>query len=90
MVVVVYDIPDDKRRVKLSNFLEGYGRRIQLSVFECFISLDEMRHLHEKVKKLVKPAEDNVRFYWIATEAVSMVLTIGSEKPEEPPKYYVL
>ena len=90
MVVVVYDIPDDKRRVKLSNFLEGYGHRIQLSVFECFISLDEMRQLHEKVKKLVKPAEDNVRFYWIATEAVSMVLTIGSEKPEEPPKYYVL
>ncbi|MEG4633854.1 hypothetical protein QUB56_30495 [Microcoleus sp. AR_TQ3_B6] len=46
--------------------------------------------MHEKVKKLVKPTEDNVRFYSIATEAVSMVLTIGSEKPEEPPKYYVL
>ncbi|MEG4633855.1 CRISPR-associated endonuclease Cas2 [Microcoleus sp. AR_TQ3_B6] len=43
MAVVVYDIPDDKRRVKLSNFLDGYGCRIQLSVFECFISLDEMR-----------------------------------------------
>lgn len=90
MVVVMYDIPVDKRRVKLSNFLEGYGRRIQWSVFECFISLDEMRQLYEKVKKFVKPAEDNVRFYWIGAEAASMVLTIGSEKPEEPPKYYIL
>jgi CRISPR-associated protein Cas2 len=90
MVVVVYDIPDDKRRVRLSNFLEGHGRRIQWSVFECFISLDEMRQLHEKVKKLVKAEEDNVRFYWIPTEAASAVLTIGSSKPEEPPKYYVL
>ncbi|MDE5080899.1 MAG: CRISPR-associated endonuclease Cas2, partial [Trichodesmium sp. St18_bin1] len=26
MVIVVYDIPNDKRRTKLSKFLEGYGR----------------------------------------------------------------
>ncbi|AFZ11551.1 CRISPR-associated protein, Cas2 family [Crinalium epipsammum PCC 9333] len=90
MVVVVYDIPDDKRRVKLSNFLEGYGNRIQWSVFECFISLNEMRELYQKVKKQVKPAEDNVRFYWMSDEAVSMTLTIGSENPEPPPKYYVI
>lgn len=90
MVVVVYDIPDDKRRTKLSNFLEGYGERIQWSVFECFISLEEMRQLYQKVKKQVKPSEDNVRFYWLSTEATSMTLTIGSEKPEPPPKYYVI
>ena len=90
MVIVVYDISDDKRRTKLSNFLEGYGQRVQWSVFECFITLDEMRVLHQKVKKLVKPEEDDVRFYWLSTESASMVLTIGSEKPEPPPKYYVI
>ncbi|WP_414581642.1 CRISPR-associated endonuclease Cas2 [Scytonema sp. PCC 10023] len=90
LVLVVYDITDDKRRTKLSNFLEGYGRRVQLSVFECFLSLEEMRELHEKVKKLVKPVEDNVRFYWISQEAVSRVLTIGGESPQPPPKYYVI
>ncbi|SKB13799.1 CRISPR-associated endoribonuclease Cas2 [Planktothrix sp. PCC 11201] len=90
MVVVVYDISNDKRRVKLSNFLEGYGNRIQFSVFECFISLEEMRQLHQKVKKLVLPQEDNVRFYWISNDALSIVLTIGSQKPEPPPQYYVI
>ena len=90
LVLVVYDIPNDKRRTKLSKFLEGYGRRVQFSVFECFLNLDEMRQLHEKVKKLVKPAEDNVRFYWISQEAVSRVLTIGGESPQPPPKYYVI
>ncbi|MBW4592499.1 MAG: CRISPR-associated endonuclease Cas2 [Brasilonema angustatum HA4187-MV1] len=90
LVLIVYDIPEDKRRTKLSNFLEGYGRRVQLSVFECFLSLEEMRELHEKVKKLVKPVEDNVRFYWISQEAVSRVLTIGGESPQPPPKYYVI
>ncbi|MEQ8961328.1 MAG: CRISPR-associated endonuclease Cas2 [Coleofasciculus sp. C2-GNP5-27] len=90
LVVVVYDIPNDKRRTKLSNFLEGYGRRVQFSVFECFLSLDQMRQLYEKVKKLVEPAEDNVRFYWISEEAVSRVLVIGGEAPQPPPTYYVI
>ncbi len=63
LVLIVYDIPDNKRRQKLATFLEGHGRRVQYSVFECFISLAEMKKLHEKVKRQVKPAEDNVRFY---------------------------
>ncbi len=90
LVLVVYDIPNDKRRTKLSNFLEGYGRRVQFSVFECFLSLEEMRQLFVKAKKLVEPSEDNVRFYWISEEAVSRVLTIGGEEPKAPPKYYVI
>jgi len=90
LVVVVYDVPDDKRRLKLSNFLEGQGRRVQESVFECFLSLDEMRRLHQKVKRLVKESKDNVRFYWLSQEAVSRVLTIGSSPPEAPPNAYII
>ncbi len=90
LVLVVYDIPDDKRRTKLSKFLEGYGIRVQLSVFECFLSLEEMRQLHERVQKRVKLEEDNVRFYWISREAVSRVLTIGSEIPQPEPTHYVI
>lgn len=90
LVVVVYDIPDDKRRSKLSNFLEGYGQRIQLSVFECFLNLSEMQQLYDDVLKRVKASEDNVRFYWISQEAVNRVLTIGGESPQPPPKYYVI
>jgi len=90
LVIVVYDIPNDKRRLKLANFLEGYGRRVQYSVFECFLSLEEMRQLHQKVQKKVKSAEDNVRFYWIAQSAISQVLTIGSTPPEKPPDVYII
>lgn len=88
--MVVYDVPDDKRRTKLATFLEGYGRRVQYSVFECFLSLAEMRKLHQQVAKRVKAAEDNVRFYWISEEALTQVLTIGSEPPDEPPDTYVV
>jgi len=89
LVLIIYDIPDDKRRLKLSNFLEGYGRRVQKSAFECFMSLEEMRALFQKVNKRVKPQEDNVRFYWVSQEAVSRVLVIGSPPPEPPPNAYI-
>jgi CRISPR-associated protein Cas2 len=90
LVVVVYDIPDDRRRLKLSNFLEGHGRRVQQSVFECFLSLPEMKKLHAQVQRRVKPEEDSVRFYWISADAVPRTLTIGSPPPEPPPKAYII
>jgi CRISPR-associated protein Cas2 len=90
LVLVVYDIPDDKRRTKLAKFLEGYGERVQWSVFECFLSLEEMGRLYQQVKKRVKLQEDNVRFYWISRETVARILTIGGAPPETPPTYYLI
>ncbi|MDX2240626.1 MAG: CRISPR-associated endonuclease Cas2 [Leptolyngbyaceae cyanobacterium bins.302] len=90
LVLIIYDIPDNRRRQKLSNFLEGYGRRVQKSAFECFLSLDEMRSLYKQVQKRVKSTEDNVRFYWIPADAVERSLTIGSQTPEPPPNVYII
>jgi CRISPR-associated protein Cas2 len=90
LVLVLYDIPDDKRRTKLSKFLEGYGKRVQWSVFECFLSLEEMTKLYEQVKKRVKSEEDNVRFYWLSRETILRTLTIGGAMPQPPATYYVI
>lgn len=90
LVLVVYDIPDDRRRTKLSKFLEGYGTRVQLSVFECLITLEEMRQLYERVKKRVNPEFDHVRFYWISSETISRTLIIGGEMPQSPANYYII
>ena len=90
LVLVVYDIPDDKRRTQLAAFLEGWGRRVQKSVFECFISLGEMAVLHQQIVKQVEPDADNVRLYWLTADAVSRTLTIGSELPEPPPEAHII
>ncbi|MEM1253274.1 MAG: CRISPR-associated endonuclease Cas2 [Cyanobacteria bacterium P01_H01_bin.21] len=90
LVVVVYDIPNDKRRLKLSNLLEGYGRRVQYSVFECFLSLTQMRKLCIRVKQQIDMTEDNVRFYWISADAMTKTLTLGSDPPKPPPNAYIV
>ena len=89
LVIVVYDIADDRRRVRLSNLLEGYGLRVQESVFECFINLDGMQKLYKEVKKQVK-GEDNVRFYWVPADALPKTLTIGSSPPKPPPDFHII
>ena len=90
LVLVTYDIPDNRRRKKLSDFLEGYGRRVQKSVFECFISLSEMAKLHQQLGKRVKLPEDNVRLYWLNADAVPRTLTLGSDVPAPPPEVYIV
>jgi CRISPR-associated protein Cas2 len=90
LVLVVYDIADDRRRLRLSNFLEGQGRRVQESVFECFMKLEDMPKLCERVKRLIKLPEDNVRFYWIPADALPRTLTLGSAPPQPPPKIYII
>lgn len=90
LVLVIYDIPNHKRRKKLSDFLEGYGRRVQRSAFECFLNLSEMKKLYEQLTKRVVPAEDDVRLYWINADAMQRTLTLGSQPPQPPPDAYVL
>ncbi|MGG6269705.1 CRISPR-associated endonuclease Cas2 [Leptolyngbya sp. AN03gr2] len=90
LLLVVYDVADDKRRTKLAHFLEGYGRRVQESVFECFLPLPEVKKLFEQVKRRVKAKEDNVRFYWIPSDALPKTLTIGSPLPGAPPSVYII
>ena len=34
-ILIIYDIVDNKRRVKFAKFLEGYGKRVQKSAFEA-------------------------------------------------------
>ncbi len=43
-----------------------------------------------QVKKRVKPQEDNVRFYWIPSDALPKALAIGSVLPKPPPNVYII
>ena len=38
MLLIIYDIAEDRLRTKFSHFLSKYGRRIQFSVFEILNS----------------------------------------------------
>lgn len=75
--IVVYDIPCDRRRKKVSDLLEGYGQRVQYSVFECFLTQVQYDELRKRLKKRVKLSEDSVRFYPVSKHTLSQVEAWG-------------
>jgi CRISPR-associated protein Cas2 len=75
--VIAYDIPDDKRRKKVFDLLEGYGKRVQYSVFECVLTQAKYDELCLKLKKQVKLKEDSVRFYPLSRHTLGQVETWG-------------
>jgi CRISPR-associated protein Cas2 len=79
--VVVYDIPCDKRRKKVSDLLEGYGRRVQYSVFECVLPQSKYDELRQRLTKQVKLQEDSVRFYPLSRHTLGQVETWGVGPP---------
>lgn len=77
--VVAYDISDDKRRKKVADLLEGYGKRVQYSVFECLLTQAKYDELLKRLKKRVKLSEDSIRFYPLSRQNLSHVETWGGQ-----------
>ena len=63
LVVVCYDIFSDKRRLRVMKKMEGYGKRVQGSVFECHLDTSRLTRLKEEIVKLIDEKHDRVRYY---------------------------
>jgi len=68
LVVVIYDIADDKRRVAFAKYLQGFGVRVQRSAFECILPSSKYEKLIKGIPKLIS-SEDQVRVYKLTSNA---------------------
>lgn len=77
--LVCYDIVHDRRRDRVSRLLEGYGLRIQKSVFECVLTPDQYELLQRRLqtKRYLNPKEDQIRFYPMSPRHRQIVLILG-------------
>ena len=66
--VIAYDSPSNKRRRKLAKLLEGYGERLQMSVFECRLQPHQLRRLRQLLA-CIATAEDSVRIWSVPQRA---------------------
>jgi CRISPR-associated protein Cas2 len=90
LLVVAYDITDDRRRVRLHTLLLGYGEPVQESVFECEVSVRQKRALQRRVARLIDRQGDRVRYYTLCADCAALVAdaTTGSRTPA--PGVYVV
>ena len=76
-IVISYDIPNDRRRTRLAALLEGYGERVQYSVFECLLRESQLKALRRRMLPLLNLREDSVRFYFLPQDAVAQIAVVG-------------
>ncbi|NEO26064.1 MAG: CRISPR-associated endonuclease Cas2 [Kamptonema sp. SIO4C4] len=80
LYVIAYDIPSDQRRKKIADLLEGYGQRVQYSVFECVLTAKQYEELRGRLRSRYEEGEDSIRFYPLSGHTLAQVEVWG-----EPP-----
>lgn len=66
--LIIYDIRSNKRRLKLSKLLEGYGVRVQKSCFEVDLSRNDYQSLLMDIEGFYKPDEEDSIIVYVTTK----------------------
>ena len=90
-ILVSYDIPNDKRRLKIAKILEDYGDRVQYSVFECDLPEKQFQKLVKELEQVLEESEDSIRIYLLCQTCVTKIRAMGqAEPPAEAPVVYIV
>ncbi len=90
LLVVAYDIANDRRRIKLHTLLLGFGTPVQESVFECEVSERQKRALQRRVMRVIRPEVDQVRYYLLCADCALRTEDGDGQRREPGPDIYVV
>lgn len=92
LVLITYDVNTEdaagrKRLRKIAKECVNYGQRVQCSVFECLLDTAQCKLLQAKLRQLMDPEKDSLRFYYLGSRYENKIEHFGcktSYMPEEP------
>jgi CRISPR-associated protein Cas2 len=92
--LVCYDVCDPKRLRKCAKLMEGYGERIQYSVFRCWMTRREVEKLRWELTERLT-AEDDVIVIPLCGSCVSRIASLHAATkppkwPGEPPRHLIV
>ncbi len=88
--LLAYDIASDKRRAKIARLMESLGERVQGSVFEAWLTGDELEKLVHKALKTLNEKEDSLRVYPVCEACRPKLKVYGQGTPTAPPATLVI
>ncbi len=90
VLLLVYDVPDDRRRTRLFKKLRGFLTPVQKSVFEGELPSQRWNDLLHTVNDTINAAEDSVRIYSICRACRGSTTLLGTSPPVRDPKDPIL
>lgn len=85
MLVLVYDVADDRRRATLFKRLKGFLTPVQESVFEGDLPSRRWTELRRTVDRTIDAGEDSVRIYALCRACRGQTTLIGRSPPVPDP-----
>lgn len=84
-VLVVYDVDtsavDGQRRLRMvARACEGYGQRVQYSVFEVVASRTKIAKLMSELEGIIDSQRDSIRMYPLDGDALKRVVLLGRRR----------
>lgn len=84
MVLVTYDVATadragQRRLQKVAKKCLDYGQRVQNSVFECSISMEQFVRLKSELLELIELESDSLRFYFLGNNWQHRVEHLGAK-----------
>lgn len=90
LVLVSYDISDDKRRQRVAKLLEGFGVRVLESVFECDLTQAQWAKLEKKLHRRLVAGQDRSRVYFLCETCSAKTQIFGGGSVESSPLTYIV
>lgn len=87
LYLIAYDIVDQRRLSRVRHFLKGYSTGGQKSVFECFLTDGELKHVMHTLGRLIVSSEDRVHIFRMDGRSRTHVLGIAVQ-PKDPHYFY--
>ncbi|MBT9175491.1 MAG: CRISPR-associated endonuclease Cas2 2 [candidate division WS2 bacterium] len=83
LYVIAYDIKDDGKRLEISNLLSRYGKRVNFSVFEFFLSKAEIKFIRNILRKKIARNKDRIIIYQLCWSCKGKIERLGYKQPKE-------
>ena len=90
LIIVCYDIPNNKRREKLRKTLLMFGNPVQFSVFECDLTGRQIEKMSRIIRAIMSKDEDNVRYYQLCGSCVENAEIFGGKPLAKTKPVYVV
>lgn len=89
MVLISYDVSTASqagraRLRKVAKECQNHAQRVQNSVFEANLDYSAFLRLKDSLLKLIDPAQDSLRFYYLGNNWQKRVEHIGAKKTYNP------
>lgn len=83
IVLIIYDIVQNKRRNKMVKCLEAYGVRVQKSAFEAYLTREKYEQMMKQAAGIIDEATDSLRIYLLANHTSVRSWGIGDAHVED-------